>query len=283
VIYSSRKCPALIHVAGAGFAIMITISGCATSKDISSLDTSDSAIPRLGPKPEADMTLISNQEMTNFYLVSGDQKIPIGKGKIVPVKVDSKVRYEIVAHPVGYSPMSLFTTVPPPYELRFTFHISDRDGSVPDYSHVLPPVNISGLKIYNPPGTETLALLPTQSDEKPGGDQAVGDGLNHLFSESKAFALVERDRIRDAITELNFQQSDLVDQDNALKMGKLLGANYILISSVSRPGGGRKQVFARRVSVKTGQQVATAIAECQGEVVPIPTLIQVVNKINASE
>ena len=259
-----------------GLLSLFILSSCATEKGAS---------PRAGVGLwfKKEMTLISNQEMTDFYIISGDQKILVGQGKIVPIRVDPKERYEIMAHPRGYRPMSLFTTVPPTDELRFTFEISDRDGSVPDYSHVLPPVNISGLKICNPPGTETLALLPTQSDEKPGGDQAVGDGLNHLFSESKAFALVERDKIRDAITELNFQQSDLVDQDNALKMGKLLGAEYILISSVSRPGGGRKQVFARRVSVKTGQQVATAIAECQGEVVPIPTLIQVVNKINASE
>jgi hypothetical protein len=273
-MHRGQKSPSVVLLAG--LLSLFLFSSCATEKG-----ASGHAGIHLGFKKE--MTLISNQEMTDFYIISGDQKTLVGQGKIVPLRVNPKERYEIMAHPRGYRPISLFTTVPPTDELRFTFEISDRDGSVPDYSRVLPPVNISGLKIYDPPGTETLALLPTQSDEKPGGDLAVGDALNHLFSESKAFALVERDRIRDAITELNFQQSDLVNQDNALKMGKLLGANYILISSVSRPGAGRKQVFARRVSVKTGQQVATAIAECRGEAVPMPTLIQIVNKINGSE
>jgi hypothetical protein len=281
VIYPFVKCPAMVRVVGAGLAILIMISGCATSKDISSLDVSDSTIARLGPKPKDDMTLISNQEMTSFYLVSDDQKILIGKGKIVPVKVDPKARYEIVAHPVGYTPMSLFTTVPPPYELRFTFHLSDRDGSVPDTSAVLPELTTEGLKIYDAPGSDTLALIPTQSSETGGVDSAVGDRLNHLFSESKRFSIVERDRIQDAITELNFQQSDLVDQNNALRMGKLLGASYILISDVSRPGAGKKQVFAKLVYVKTGKQMTTAIAECKGDSVPIQTLIQVVNKINS--
>lgn len=254
--------------------ISVSISGCRS--------TGSRAIARLGPKPRKEMTLISNQELTHFYLGSGPGKVPIGKGKIVPVLVDPKVRYEITADPVGYHPKSLFTTVPPPYELRFTFHISDRDGSVPDFSRVLPPINLAGLKVYDPPGAQTLALMPTQSDKMGAVDTAVGDKLNHLFSESRRFTIVERDRIRDAITELNFQQSDLINQENAIRMGKLLGANYILLSSVSRPGAGRKQVFARLVSVETGKQAATAIAESMGDTVPVQTLIQVVNKINAT-
>jgi len=229
------------------------------------------------------MTLISNQELTDFYILFGGQKTLVGQGKIVPIRVDPKVRYEIMAYPRGYRPISLFTTLPPTDEIRFTFEISDKDGSVPDAAAVLPPVTTAGLRMYDVPVTETLALIPTQSDEGGGTDSAVGDKLNYLFSESKKFSIVERGRIRDAITELNFQQSDLVDQTNAVRMGKLLGANYILISSISRPGGGRKQIFAKLVSVKTSQQVVTAIAECQGDAVPIPTLIQVVNKINAAQ
>lgn len=262
---------------GAGIlfpAILVSLSGCATNNGVSPSGG-------FGLRPKKEMTLISNQELTDFYIISGSDKSLVGQGKIVPLRVDPKERYEIMAHPRGYRPMSLFTTIPPTDELRFTFEIGDKDGSVPDYSKVLPPITTAGLIISECAADETLALLPTQSDEGGGTDNAVGDKLNYLFAEAKRFQIVERGRIRDAITELNFQQSDLVDQTNAVRMGKLLGANYILISSVSRPGGGRKQVFAKLVSVKTGQQVSTAIAECQGDSVPIPTLIQVVNKLTA--
>lgn len=236
-----------------------------------------------GARLNKELTLISNQELTDFYIVSDGQKTRVGQGKIVPIRVNKNTRYEILAHPRGYRPMSLFTIVPPTDELRFTFEIGDKDGSVPDHSQVLPPVTTAGLAVCDRFGAETLALLPTRSDTGAGVDNAVGDKLNYLFSETRRFQIVERGRIRDAIEELNFQQSDLVDQTNAVRMGKLLGANYILLSSVSRPGDGRRQVFAKLVSVKTGRQVATAIAECRGDAVPIPTLIQVVNKITAAQ
>ena len=137
------------------------------------------------------------------------------------------------------------------------------------------------LEVYDPPGKDSIALMPTRSDAKGGLDIAVEDRLNHLFSESKRFSIVERDRIRDASTELNFQQTDLVDKENAVRMGKLLGASYILISSVSNIGDEGKQIFAKLISVETGGVVATAIAESAGSTVSIPALIQVVNKINS--
>lgn len=94
---------------------------------------------RIGPNPTKRVTLVSNQENTQFRIALFSESGPgqalrwqsVGKGKFLSVVVDPRYRYEVEADPDGYRPKRLTTTKPPTSELRFTFTLSDRVGPEP--------------------------------------------------------------------------------------------------------------------------------------------------------
>lgn len=69
--------------------------------------------------------------------------------------------------------------------------------------------------------------------------------------------LVERERLRELREELKFQQSDEVDPASAQKVGKLLGARYVLTGKITR--------FACKVSdTSTGWGVGALVGKVTG-------------------
>jgi curli biogenesis system outer membrane secretion channel CsgG len=71
---------------------------------------------------------------------------------------------------------------------------------------------------------------------------AMSDALRDLFTSAiseKAngkLRIVERERLKELRSELAFQQSDEVDPASAQKVGKLLGARYVLTGKITRFG-----------------------------------------------
>jgi len=65
--------------------------------------------------------------------------------------------------------------------------------------------------------------------------------------------VVERDRINFLVDELKLQQSDLADKSTAVKMGKLVGAQTLLMGGFMKLDNKNFKIFGRLVSVETGE------------------------------
>ncbi|MPM36478.1 hypothetical protein SDC9_83076 [bioreactor metagenome] len=67
--------------------------------------------------------------------------------------------------------------------------------------------------------------------------QAAGEILRTLFSEVSGLDVVERSQIEAIAKEQKLQMSGLVDESSAVRVGKILGANYIVVGGVNSLGG----------------------------------------------
>lgn len=74
---------------------------------------------------------------------------------------------------------------------------------------------------------------------------------------SDAVRLVERDRLQEILAELKLEQSAKIDPASAGKVGKLLGARYMVLGGYFDLGG-TLRIDARVVEVETGKIVNSA-------------------------
>ena len=98
-------------------------------------------------------------------------------------------------------------------------------------------------------------------EEKQAGEIVAG-----LFgtSLSDKYTILERQQIAKVITEQKFQLTDLVsDRNKATRVGKLLGADHIVVGTVSQLGK-TVTVEARVVNVATGQWGERGYIYCKG-------------------
>jgi len=73
------------------------------------------------------------------------------------------------------------------------------------------------------------------------------------IAKSGKIRVVERDRINFLLDELKLQQSDLADKGTAVQMGKLVGAQTILMGSFMKLDKSNFKIFGRLVSVETSE------------------------------
>lgn len=77
------------------------------------------------------------------------------------------------------------------------------------------------------------------------------------FNDSKCFIVVERTRLEDVIKELKLTESNNFDSTTTAKIGKLLGAEYLVLGSYFEFMG-TFRIDARLVKVETGKIIASA-------------------------
>ena len=83
----------------------------------------------------------------------------------------------------------------------------------------------------------TLAVLYFENNSVVDKDKmeplskGIADMLITELTNIKAFKVVERERLNDVIDELKLQQTGVFDQSTAQKIGKLLGAQTLLLGS----------------------------------------------------
>jgi TolB-like protein len=70
--------------------------------------------------------------------------------------------------------------------------------------------------------------------------------------DTKKFRVVERSQINKALSEQRFQQSGVIDERSATEIGKLLGADLIIIGSVVKIGSSYT-INSRMIDIKTGE------------------------------
>lgn len=79
------------------------------------------------------------------------------------------------------------------------------------------------------------------------------------LADAPALRLVERDRLEAVLGEQKLQQSKSLDRKTAVRVGKLLGARYLVLGSVVKLGA-MVRMNARIVAVETGE-IVTAVSQ----------------------
>ena len=98
----------------------------------------------------------------------------------------------------------------------------------------------------------------------------ASDFLNAL-QETGAFNIVSRDDMDEIVRELKFQASDLVDEDEVVELGGLLGVDRFVTYSV-RPVQGIYQVTVRMIDVEKGKVDKIVVKRCEDKFDYLPAL-----------
>jgi TolB-like protein len=110
----------------------------------------------------------------------------------------------------------------------------------------------------DPPPAPTVAILYFDYTGKTAELEVLRKGLAQMLisdlSGSDAIRVVERDRLEDILGELKLQSSAKIDPQSAVKMGKLLGARYLVLGGYFDLQDVLR-VDARIVDVETGRVV----------------------------
>jgi hypothetical protein len=102
----------------------------------------------------------------------------------------------------------------------------------------------------------TIAVVSVASRDIESADFVV-DELAYIIVSSGNFKVVDRKSLDAIRSEQNFQTSGDVDDDSAVSIGKLLGANIVITGSISGTGSTRR-LRLKALDVMTAEIVAMA-------------------------
>lgn len=85
--------------------------------------------------------------------------------------------------------------------------------------------------------------------------KAIADMMVTRLSKVKTVKVVERQRIQAVIEELNLNETDVVNQASALKIGRLLGARVLLFGGFTNITNGDFRIDVRLILTETGETV----------------------------
>lgn len=112
---------------------------------------------------------------------------------------------------------------------------------------------------------KTIAILDfennTGSISQDNLKKALSDSLTINLAKYKSLSIVERTRLKDAVSEVTLNQSTFVSADNAIKIGKTLGAEFVLLGSISKIGE-IFEVSERIVEVETSKIINAKSIRC---------------------
>ena len=90
-------------------------------------------------------------------------------------------------------------------------------------------------------------------------NRAIPETITTVFAQNSDLVLIERLQIEKVAAELGMAESKYTDPDTVVRIGRLLGANYMIIGAYQKAG--RKiRLTARRVKVETGEIFEAASA-----------------------
>ncbi|MFH1896699.1 MAG: CsgG/HfaB family protein [Candidatus Desantisbacteria bacterium] len=102
---------------------------------------------------------------------------------------------------------------------------------------------------------QRVAVLPFQNAS---GDYSAGskvaDEFNLQLGKLAAFDLIERIRVDELYREQDFDP-DRIDQETAVKIGKMLGVHGVILGNVIEYKKGKVGISIRLVNVETGKQI----------------------------
>lgn len=123
-----------------------------------------------------------------------------------------------------------------------------------------------------------IAVFPLE-DLRPSGEteglgEILSEGITDGLNKVPGIRVVERHRLKAVMDEIGLGMSGAVDEKTAVRVGKLLGANHLLLGSFMKFRS-QVRVNARVVRTETGEITGTAkvtgqfedILELEGKVV----------------
>lgn len=122
------------------------------------------------------------------------------------------------------------------------------------------------------PGIKTIAVM--QFDNYSVGKYQtelglIAKGLADMFAmdfgKISDLKVVERDKINFVLNEIELQQSGKVDEATAVKVGKILGAQYMIFGSITQIDDKTTRMVVRVVKVETSEIVASVDKEGKPE------------------
>jgi TolB-like protein len=103
-----------------------------------------------------------------------------------------------------------------------------------------------------------IAVLNISSNDRVLSENVV-DELEFNLVDSRKFTIVDRARLDQIRQEQNFQMSGEVSDDSAVSIGNMLGANIVIVGTISTSGS-RGRITIRALDAKTAQ-IVTMVRE----------------------
>ena len=88
-------------------------------------------------------------------------------------------------------------------------------------------------------------------DSRDGG--VVADRMTTELVKAKKFKVIERKEIEKVFEELKVQRSGAIDSDSAKEIGKMLGADWIVVGTLTELPNRQLELNARLVGVESGE------------------------------
>ncbi len=95
--------------------------------------------------------------------------------------------------------------------------------------------------------------------------KGLADFFEHDFRKISTIRVVERDKINFVLKELELQKSGAVDRSTAVRVGKILGAKYMVFGSITQLDDKHTRMVVRVVSVETSEIIASVDKEAKPE------------------
>lgn len=112
-------------------------------------------------------------------------------------------------------------------------------------------------------GSIRLSVLAFKSSAKNEKLEFMGDGISESMVSGlsgEGFTLVERTQLELDLNELQFSQSEFVDPQTRAALGKVKGAEVVVIGAW-QASGEKLRLTARYVDVETGEILSTAVVD----------------------
>jgi hypothetical protein len=133
--------------------------------------------------------------------------------------------------------------------------VAPRPSSTDDTGTIVDALYRAGDILINTlPENSTLAILSVSTRDREMAEFVI-DELAYVLVNSGNYKIVDRRSLEAIRTEQNFQSSGEVDDDSAVSIGKLLGANVVITGSISGSDSMRR-LRLKALDVQTAQIVA---------------------------
>lgn len=115
---------------------------------------------------------------------------------------------------------------------------------------------ILALSTNNAFAEKRIAVLPFDVPEsRPDMKQfgvGITDTINIVLSNFEYFVMIDRSQLQNVMKEQAAQQSGFIDNEKAVKVGKILGAEVLIIGAIQNDGANYR-ITARMTEVETGK------------------------------
>ncbi|MBD3170618.1 MAG: hypothetical protein GF307_14130 [candidate division Zixibacteria bacterium] len=86
-------------------------------------------------------------------------------------------------------------------------------------------------------------------------NDVLNEMVTHLYSLGGRFNIIEREKVQKIIDEQIRSQAGQIDEKTAIKAGKIIGVDAVLMGSIAESGDGSIKIWSRLINTETGQLI----------------------------